>query len=45
LIQEFSTGVQVPVAFSEKEMAESYSTHLKDITEKWIKSEPIVTEH
>jgi hypothetical protein len=45
LTQEWSTGTHVPGAFTEKEMGNSYRTHLSDINEKWIKYNPVVTEN
>ncbi|KAJ7798116.1 hypothetical protein B0H14DRAFT_43470 [Mycena olivaceomarginata] len=45
LTQEWSTGTHVPGAFTEKEMGNSYHTHLSDINEKWIKYNPVVTEN
>ncbi|KAJ7300728.1 hypothetical protein DFH08DRAFT_828185 [Mycena albidolilacea] len=44
LTQEWSTGVEVRMKFSEKDMSEAYQTHLTDINEKWIKCNPTVTE-
>jgi hypothetical protein len=43
--QEWSTGTFIQAGFTEKEMGESYRTHLSDINEKWIKCNPAVTEN
>ncbi|KAJ7635773.1 hypothetical protein DFH06DRAFT_1003351 [Mycena polygramma] len=45
LAEEYSTGKPVPGSFTEKEMSASYRTHLADINDKWIKSNPTVTEN
>ncbi|KAJ7847692.1 hypothetical protein B0H13DRAFT_1907174 [Mycena leptocephala] len=44
LTQEWSTGTFIQAGFTEKEMGESYRTHLSDINDKWIKCNPTVTE-
>ncbi|KAJ6580263.1 hypothetical protein B0H10DRAFT_2235393 [Mycena sp. CBHHK59/15] len=43
LTQEYSTGVHIPVEFTEKDMHKAYLTHVADI-EKWIALNPMVTE-
>ncbi|KAF7349789.1 hypothetical protein MVEN_01278900 [Mycena venus] len=43
LTQEYSTGIHIPVEFTEKDMHQAYLTHVADI-EKWIGLNPVVTE-
>ncbi|KAJ7652674.1 hypothetical protein DFH06DRAFT_1134131 [Mycena polygramma] len=45
LAEEYSTGKPIAGSFTEKEMSVVYRTHLADVTDKWIKSNPIVTEN
>ncbi|KAJ7718085.1 hypothetical protein B0H16DRAFT_426704 [Mycena metata] len=43
LTGECSTGSYLPTPFAEKDVVQSYRTHLTDI-EKWINCNPVVTE-
>ncbi|KAJ7193407.1 hypothetical protein GGX14DRAFT_577203 [Mycena pura] len=44
LAQEWTAGIQIKIQFTEKENGAAYQTHLHDITEKWMKLKPDVTE-
>ncbi|KAJ7718056.1 hypothetical protein B0H16DRAFT_1337658, partial [Mycena metata] len=43
LTEEFSTGTYINASFQEKDVVQSYRTHLADI-EKWMSCNPVVTE-
>ncbi|KAJ7633516.1 hypothetical protein B0H17DRAFT_1149939 [Mycena rosella] len=44
LAKEWSTGIHVPSAFTEKEMGTSYRTHLTNV-KNWCSYKPAVTEN